>query len=260
MLFNYVHYIIHQEEIKLFCFLIDKEQSLCCYQALASSVLLFTCFLCPVWVTFALIFFWRPIVTHSFTICFAVTRFISRTFTISVTLTSSISVTLSAIITISISVPVTSFIIASPPRIAFGFTGLFFSLRVLAFIFFYEKEINVKTTDKKWCRRKFRATELWGSMECWSIITQVWRFIGADISDRIGSITSKTFEWKSKTGDVSEIVSSTESESEGSEGFFFLLIPLLISKLAIQWKQGERIGDTAKEKKPITNLKFSRLS
>ena len=48
------------------------------------------------------------------------------------------------------------------------------------------------------------------------------------------SVRNLPFQCESKNGDGITIVSSTESESQGSERFLFLAIPLLIPYLAIK--------------------------
>ena len=60
--------------------------------------------------------------------------------------------------------------------------------------------------------------------------------------------------WKSKIGVVSGVINSTESESEESERFHFLPIPLVTPSLMIQWKLDCRSRKQKRKNKPITVL------
>ena len=61
-------------------------------------------------------------------------------------------------------------------------------------------------------------------------------FTGDGVGVVVGVVRAPLTEWKSKIGVVSGVIRSTESESEESERFHFLPIPLMTPTLMIQWK------------------------
>ena len=63
---------------------------------------------------------------------------------------------------------------------------------------------------------------------------------GLGVEVGVGSVRSVITQWKSKLRVVNGLGSSMESESEGSERFGFLPIPLLLASLTIQCKIDDR--------------------
>ena len=68
----------------------------------------------------------------------------------------------------------------------------------------------------------------------------------------IGSIRNLPFQCESKNEDGIGIVSSTQSESEGSEGFLFLSTPLLIPSLPCKCELVDRNRKGKQKNQPIT--------